>query len=245
MAKSTNKPAGAVSAVSPARCRDPLTGRARRAVCCLLSCLLSGLPALMPIPSLATDVYKYRDDRGRTLFTDRKSSGRSLQYIGKWSWKSWMQRRFNPYLCLANRDRFNALIEDAAYRHHLSVALVHSVISAESCYDPKAISRAGAVGLMQLMPGTARRYGVDDRYDPAQNLNGGTRYLRDLLNMFRGDLKLALAAYNAGENVVIRYGFAIPPYPETQQYVGKVLQNYNQNLSRFPERRAQPASSRS
>ncbi|MBA3493945.1 MAG: lytic transglycosylase domain-containing protein, partial [Gammaproteobacteria bacterium] len=87
---------------------------------------------------------------------------------------------------------------------------------------------AGAVGLMQLMPGTALRYGVSNRKDPIANLSGGSRYLRDLMGMFRNNLVLALAAYNAGENAVIRYGRKIPPYPETQTYVRRVLQYYKQ-----------------
>ena len=99
------------------------------------------------------------------------------------------------------------------------------MVTAESAYDPVAVSSAGAVGLMQLMPGTAERYGVRNRRDPRQNVLGGVRYLRDLLVQF-DDLTLALAAYNAGENAVIRYGNRIPPYPETQNYVRKVLTFY-------------------
>ena len=100
-------------------------------------------------------------------------------------------------------------------------------LESESAYQPDAVSHKGAVGLMQLMPGTAERYGVSDRHDPVQNLSGGTRYLRDLLEMFDNDLQLALAAYNAGENAVIRYGNKIPPYNETQGYVRKVIRFYN------------------
>ncbi|MCB1903858.1 MAG: lytic transglycosylase domain-containing protein, partial [Gammaproteobacteria bacterium] len=88
------------------------------------------------------------------------------------------------------------------------------------------LSKKGARGLMQLMPGTADRYGVNDSWDPEQNLDGGARYLRDLLDMFDQDLKLAVAAYNAGENAVKKYGNKIPPYPETVQYVRKVVTFY-------------------
>ena len=97
---------------------------------------------------------------------------------------------------------------------------------AESAYRADAVSSKGAVGLMQLMPATAERYGVRNRRDPAQNLSGGSQYLRDLLVMFDNDLQLALAAYNAGENAVIRYGHKIPPYAETQGYVRKVIGFY-------------------
>ncbi|HEY2630563.1 MAG TPA: lytic transglycosylase domain-containing protein, partial [Usitatibacter sp.] len=103
--------------------------------------------------------------------------------------------------------------------------LVHAVISAESNYNPKAVSRTGAQGLMQLMPETARRYGVQNSMDPIENIHAGTKYLRDLLAMFKGRMDLAVAAYNAGENAVIRNG-GIPPYAETRNYVPKVLGFY-------------------
>ena len=102
---------------------------------------------------------------------------------------------------------------------------------AESAYDPHAVSKAGAVGLMQLMPGTARRYGVTDRRDPRENLTGGVRYLRDLLIQFN-DVVLALAAYNAGEFAVIEHGRRVPPYPETRAYVRKVLTFYREYRER-------------
>ncbi|MEE9552534.1 MAG: lytic transglycosylase domain-containing protein, partial [Gammaproteobacteria bacterium] len=102
----------------------------------------------------------------------------------------------------------------------------HAVITAESAYDPRAVSRAGAVGLMQLMPATAKRYGVKNRLNPRENIYGGTRYLRDLLIMFDNNLLLALAAYNAGENAVKNHGNRIPPYKETQTYVRKVINYY-------------------
>jgi soluble lytic murein transglycosylase-like protein len=100
------------------------------------------------------------------------------------------------------------------------------VIRAESGYNSTAVSHAGAGGLMQLMPGTAERYGVRDRFDPAQNLRGGATYLRDLMQMFDDNLPLALAGYNAGENAVINNGYKIPPYAETREYVKRVLQYY-------------------
>jgi hypothetical protein len=125
--------------------------------------------------------------------------------------------------------------EPAKYRSHIlaaaratkvDAALIRAVISVESGYNPSARSSAGAVGLMQLMPETARRYGVKDRLDPAQNINGGARYLRDLKVMFDGDLKLVLAAYNAGEEAVMKYGRRIPPFRETEAYIPKVLNHY-------------------
>jgi soluble lytic murein transglycosylase-like protein len=127
-----------------------------------------------------------------------------------------------------NRRLYAPAIAQAALRYKLPHALLHAVIKAESAYNPIAVSHAGAVGLMQLMPGTALRYGVINRKDPIANLSGGSRYLRHLMGMFKNNLVLALAAYNAGENAVIRYGRKIPPYPETQTYVRRVLQYYKQ-----------------
>ena len=117
-------------------------------------------------------------------------------------------------------------IQAAGRAAEVDPALIHAVIRAESGYNPSARSDKGAVGLMQLMPETAKRYGVIDRLDPAQNIGGGTRYLRDLLRMFNNDLRLALAAYNAGEGAVVRYGNRIPPYPETVAYVPRVMTYY-------------------
>jgi soluble lytic murein transglycosylase-like protein len=127
----------------------------------------------------------------------------------------------------ANIQRFASLIEAAARIHGVDSALVHAVISAESGYNPAALSKAGARGLMQLMPATAQRYGVQNIMDPQENIHGGVKYLRDLLAMFSGNMELAVAAYNAGENAVIRHGHKIPPYAETVNYVPKVLGFYN------------------
>ncbi len=128
----------------------------------------------------------------------------------------------------ANRKRFASKIAEVASRYQVPEALLHAVIEIESAYDPNAISRAGAVGLMQLMPATARRYGVANRRNPSANLTGGTRYLKDLLIRFDRNLELALAGYNAGENAVEKFGNRIPPFDETQNYVRKVLELYTQ-----------------
>jgi len=122
--------------------------------------------------------------------------------------------------------RYSPIIEAAARNHGVEIALVHAVITAESGYNPSAVSRAGARGLMQLMPGTAERFGVQNIMDPTQNIHGGVKYLSQLIAMFNGDKALAVAAYNAGENAVIRAGNKVPPYAETQHYVPKVLGLY-------------------
>lgn len=128
----------------------------------------------------------------------------------------------------SNRQRFAADIHRIAAKHRLDPALMHAVIHAESAYNPQAVSPKGATGLMQLMPGTAARFGVSNPYDPVANMDGGARYLRWLLDQFQ-DTRLAVAAYNAGEGAVQRYGNQVPPFSETQTYVVRVLNLYQQN----------------
>jgi hypothetical protein len=117
-------------------------------------------------------------------------------------------------------------INRVALRYHLDPALLHAVIATESGYITNAVSRKGALGLMQLMPDTARRYGVTDPFNPAQNIQAGTQHLNSLLKRFDNNLFLALAAYNSGESNVVKYGTRIPPFPETQAYVPKVMRLY-------------------
>jgi soluble lytic murein transglycosylase-like protein len=121
-----------------------------------------------------------------------------------------------------NDTLYEKFIRAAAQKHGLDEKLVARVIAVESNFNPKAVSRKQALGLMQLLPKTAAQYSVADVFDPAQNIEGGTHYLQDLLDKYRGNLKLALAAYNAGPEMVERYG-GIPPFAETQNYVKRVL----------------------
>jgi soluble lytic murein transglycosylase-like protein len=121
---------------------------------------------------------------------------------------------------------YDELIKKAALKHNLSHALIRAVIKTESGFNHKAVSRKGAMGLMQLMPGTASAMNVSDSFDPWANIDGGSKYLRYLLNVFSNNLPLALAAYNAGERAVTRYNYRIPPYPETQTYVRRVLHHF-------------------
>ena len=118
-----------------------------------------------------------------------------------------------------------ALAVETAHRHGLDPALVLAVVSVESAFEPTAVSPKGAQGLMQLMPGTAASLGVGDAFDPTQNLDGGVRHLRSLVGLYGGDLRKALAAYNAGAGAVARHG-GVPPYRETQEYVQRVLRRY-------------------
>ncbi len=123
---------------------------------------------------------------------------------------------------------FQEHVVEAAKEHKVDPALVHAVIVAESNYNPNAVSDKGAIGLMQVMPDTGKRYGAKEKdlRVPQKNIRIGVQYLADLIEMFDGDLKLALAAYNAGENAVIRYGRKVPPYAETIAYVPRVLKVY-------------------
>jgi len=180
------------------------------------------LTTLLISIQVQADIYKFIDNDGRIYYTDKPKNSLYKRII--------RTRPINysaalPYMG-TNKKKFTDLITEAANRHQVDVRLVHAVIQAESAYNAAAISSAGAVGLMQLMPDTARRYGVVNRNDPVQNIDGGTHYLKDLLRMFDSNLNLAVAAYNAGENAVIRYKNSIPPYPETQNYVKTVMALY-------------------
>jgi soluble lytic murein transglycosylase-like protein len=173
------------------------------------------LTTLLISNEVMADIYKFIANDGRIYYTDKPKNSLYKRII--------RTRPINyaaalPYMGV-NKKKFADLIAEAANRHQVDARLLHAVIQAESAYDANAISSAGAVGLMQLMPDTARRYGVANRNDPVQNIDGGTHYLKDLLRMFNSNLDLAVAAYNAGENAVIRHNNSIPPYPETQNYV--------------------------
>jgi Transglycosylase SLT domain len=121
---------------------------------------------------------------------------------------------------------FHEIIKAAAERYGVDPDLIHCVIAVESNFNPKAVSHRNARGLMQLVPSTAARMGVKNIFDPKENVDGGTRYLRDMLALYNNNLALALAAYNAGPGKVERYGKRVPPYPETQMYVQKIVRSY-------------------
>lgn len=179
------------------------------------------------------DIYAYTDDDGAVLLSNVPTDERfsvlvrsPRQPVTKAESpvhaKVAAKRASGPALA----SQYAEIVDKVAGDYGLESALLHAVITVESRYDPNAVSRAGASGLMQLMPGTARRYGVEDIFDPEQNMHGGARYLRDLLRRYNSDTGLALAAYNAGENAVSKYGNRIPPYRETIDYVKRVLAKY-------------------
>ncbi|MEH6504049.1 MAG: transglycosylase SLT domain-containing protein [Cycloclasticus sp.] len=192
----------------------------------VLRFLLLLLMSLLCVSVAHADLYKKIDQQGRVFFTD-KPEGRGYKLIMRTPKKGTVAyKQFEQ-----NRRKLTPLIRQQAKKHKVDSALVMAIIHAESAYDQRAISRAGAVGLMQLMPKTAERFGVTNRNNPAQNISGGTRYLRHLLELFKFDIRLTLAAYNAGESAVAKYGNKIPPYPETQTYVKRVVKHYQYYLS--------------
>jgi len=205
-----------------------MRGMSRILITSLLAVLIGG-SLVLPV---SADIYKYRDAEGRIYFSDEPMRGnyKLLQRFGmNGQVRKKGRSKVNYAAAEVNKQRFTPLIETVAEETLIRPELLHAIIRAESAYDPDAVSHKGAVGLMQLMPGTAQRYGVSDRRNPQQNLRGGATYFRDLLIQFDYDLKLAIAAYNAGENAVIRSGNKIPNYRETQNYVAKVLRFYRQN----------------
>ncbi len=189
--------------------------------------LLITVISLLAVSSVVSaDIYKRVGPDGRVYYTDRPEKGLNYKLIIRTPPKTYQR---DLKFMSSNKLKYDDLIAKAAEKHQIDPKLLHAVIQAESAYNPKAISSAGAVGLMQLMPDTARRYGVSDRYDPEQNLDGGTRYLKDLLAMFNSNLKLAVAGYNAGEGAVMKYNYTVPPYRETQDYVQHVLRLYGKS----------------
>lgn len=194
----------------------------------------AGLIVGMGAPAHA-DIYRCKRSDGTHHYTNVREKGRCVVVVrgskkskaksstskGSGSKKPPNRNPKDP-----NRySRYNGLINEAARLYQLPNSFIRAVMRVESNFNPTVVSRAGAMGLMQLMPKTARSMGVSDPFDERQNVLGGARYLRILANRFKGDLILTVAAYNAGESAVEKYG-GIPPYQETQRYVRRVLKHY-------------------
>ena len=199
----------------PGRGRCAWRGALRPRLLLLVAGLLL---AAAPAAVAGGGFYTFVDDRGVTHFTNLPPRDARYQPM----------KVRDPYAraleAAPKHWAYDGLIGDTAREQRVQPALVKAVIAAESSFDPAAVSRKGAQGLMQLMPETARHLGVDDPMEPTDNVRGGTRYLRRMLDRY-GDLSRALAAYNAGPRAVDRYG-GIPPYRETQDYVNRVLTYY-------------------
>jgi len=180
------------------------------------------------VPSAYADIFGYTDATGTLVLSDVKTDNRyALLLQTEIAKNAALAVPFaGGHINWENQKRFAPLVAQAARTYHIDEALLHAVISTESGYEPRAVSPKGAIGLMQVMPATGKRFGVLNLNDPSQNVEAGARYLRDLLRQFDNDLQLVLAAYNAGENAVLRHGKRIPPYRETRQYVPRVLSLY-------------------
>jgi soluble lytic murein transglycosylase-like protein len=174
--------------------------------------------ALLASPAEA-QIYAWRDANGTLVLSDRKLDPDARTFAVP---DSPAIRSTRPVASRAVRERYDPIIQEHAARHSLRPDLVRAVIQVESGFNPRARSPKGAMGLMQLMPETARELGVVDAYDPVDNIRGGTAYLRRLIDRYQGNEELALAAYNAGSGAVDRYGRAVPPFRETRDYVKKV-----------------------
>ena len=205
----------------------------RRSIACAWLALATALAFSLAAPGVSADVWKFVDRDGVVHLSDRPMGpGSELLVRGRKHVKPGGDTRAHRGRFREdNERRFTHLIDRVSRELSLDRNLVHAVVRVESAYDPQAVSRAGAVGLMQLMPQTAERYGVRDSRNPTQNLYAGVLHLRKLIQQFN-DVVLALAAYNAGENAVIDYGYKVPPFPETQNYVRKVLSFYRQYSNR-------------
>jgi soluble lytic murein transglycosylase-like protein len=166
------------------------------------------------------DIFKYVDDEG-VLHLTNVPSNHNAKYVLILKEKRIILR---PGIDV---NKFDQIIINAANKHKIDPALIKAVIKAESNFNHQAVSTVGAQGLMQLMPATASQLQVEDVFHPEKNIEGGVRYLRYLLNIYGGNLSLALAAYNAGEGAVAKYHNQVPPYRETKNYVNRVLSFYN------------------
>jgi soluble lytic murein transglycosylase-like protein len=185
---------------------------------------------LIPVQPAHADIYRYEDEEGIIHFTDAPTDRRFKIFMRDLKRDKLLRTRFQ--LPNANNPaEYENIIKASADKYGVNASLIKAVIHAESGYNPKAVSRKGASGLMQLMPATARSLKVNNSLDPKDNVEGGVKYLRFLLDTFQGDISLALAAYNAGLSKVAKFG-GIPPYAETRTYVNRVLsymQSYQAN----------------
>ena len=187
--------------------------------------ILISLVALFGASSAHADVYMYQDKDGVINFTNAPTHAGYRRVMRENS------TTYSPATVAANpANGYDEVIQDASSRHSLDADLIRAVIKAESDFNSNARSNKGAMGLMQLMPDTARLLNVPDAYNPYANIDGGVRYLKMLLGRYQGDVTLSLAAYNAGSGAVDKHG-GIPPYAETREYVRRVLQFWDQYRS--------------
>ena len=212
---------------------EQVTGGLKRRIMGWKSMVVTGSVAVVMAASCAAagDIYRFEDEEGVVHFTDTPTDHRFKIFMRDLKKDKKLRTSFNLAQSGRNPKEFEPIITQYSTDYGVDRSLVKAVIHAESSYNPQAVSHKGAIGLMQLMPGTAQDLKVVNSFDPQDNIRGGVRYLRFLLDTFRGDVALALAAYNAGLSKVARYG-GIPPYEETRNYVSRVLslqKNYQTN----------------
>jgi soluble lytic murein transglycosylase-like protein len=187
--------------------------------------------AAVVVPGFArADIFAFTDSQGVTHFSNVPSDARFALLIAAPPDPAASVVPARSIDWLARSAQYDQAIAGAAKANTIQAALVRAVIVVESGFNPRAVSKKGAVGLMQLQPATAKRYGVKNIYDPEQNIRAGAHYLSDLLTRFDSNLELALAAYNAGEQAVERYGRHVPPFHETMSYVPSVMRVYQRLL---------------
>jgi len=179
---------------------------------------------LLAVPSHA-GIYRWEDENGVVHFTNCPRDARFKLFIRESKEDVGEEKQASPASPVADKNQFDPLILEASKKYDVDFALIKAIIRAESGFNPFAVSRKGAKGLMQLMPATAQRMNVENIFNPRENIEGGVRYFRYLLSLFNNDLRLSLAAYNAGENIVSELR-SIPPYRETIDYVRKVIYFY-------------------
>lgn len=185
--------------------------------------ILAAAATAGPAPA---DVYSFVDPGGVAHFSNVPADPRYQLLIASPEEAAAASPKGKPIDWLARSAQYDGVIGLAAKAATIQAALVRAVIVVESGFNPRAVSKKGAIGLMQLQPATARRYGVKNIYDPEQNVRAGAHYLSDLLARYDSNLELALAAYNAGEDAVERYGRRVPPFRETLAYVPSVMRVY-------------------
>jgi hypothetical protein len=195
----------------------------------LIACGAVLFSLLASSSSSFADIYKYEDAEGVMHFTDAPTDRKFKVFMRDIQKDKRLRTNFGFGKLSRSPAEFDSIISSCASEFGVDKSLVKAVIQAESGYNPNAVSSKGAAGLMQLMPGTAQDLKVADSFNPTDNIRGGVRYLRFLLDTFKGNVTLALAAYNAGLARVAKYG-GVPPYDETRNYVSKVL-SYQKNYA--------------
>jgi len=196
---------------------NPRSGKGGKRIGRMAGCLLIAVMSVwITATGVDAEIYRYVDENGVVHFTNVPSDPRYQLFLRE-------KKSFAGSSC-----EYDHIIKKCATKYGVDQNLVRAVIKVESDFNPSVVSRKGAQGLMQLMPETARDMQVSNVFNPQENIEGGVKYLRRLLDMFENDLRLTLAAYNAGENVVKKYNLQIPPYRETQDYVKKVLRYFQE-----------------